>query len=89
MMSHPIAHSDNVVICGFARFTILHDRMVRLEWAEDGVFEDRATLAAIHRHTEPVDFSVDMYEDSCLIDTGRYVFITKQMVNHSVKQIFR
>ncbi len=32
-----------------ARFTLLADATARLEWAEDGVFEDRSTLAVLNR----------------------------------------
>lgn len=45
----PVADPDAVVLVGNARFTVLTDRLVRMEWAEDGVFEDRATLGIINR----------------------------------------
>lgn len=51
------ANSANIVTVGNARFTFLTDRMLRLEWAEDGIFEDLATLTVSNRHTETVSFS--------------------------------
>ncbi len=39
----------NIITHGNARFTLLTGRMLRLEWAADGRFEDRATLAVVHR----------------------------------------
>jgi alpha-glucosidase len=44
-----LASTANVITSGRARFTLLTDHMLRIEWAEDGRFEDRATLAAVHR----------------------------------------
>jgi alpha-glucosidase len=51
------ANPANVVTAGRVRFTFLSDRMLRLEWAEDGLFEDLATLTVTNRDTEPVAFS--------------------------------
>ena len=45
----PEADARATVVCGNARFTVLTDRMVRMEWSEDGVFEDRASFAIINR----------------------------------------
>ena len=46
----PKADPAAVVTEGNARFTILTDRLIRMEWAEDGIFEDRASLAIVNRH---------------------------------------
>jgi alpha-glucosidase len=51
---NPAATPENVLVCGNARFTLLTDRMVRMEWAAGGLFEDRATLAVVHRALPPV-----------------------------------
>jgi alpha-glucosidase (family GH31 glycosyl hydrolase) len=53
----PIASKENVVAFGNARFSILTSRMVRLEYAADGVFEDRPTLKVVNRKTVPVQFT--------------------------------
>ena len=45
----PKAEEAATVVQGNARFTVLTDRLVRMEWAEDGVFEDNATLAIVNR----------------------------------------
>lgn len=45
----PKANDAAVVICGNARFTVLTDRIIRMEWAENGEFEDNATLAVVNR----------------------------------------
>jgi alpha-glucosidase len=46
---NPVANEKATVVCGNARFTVLTSRLIRMEWAEDGVFEDRATLAIVNR----------------------------------------
>jgi len=50
----PLAAPANTVVCGRARFTLLTDRLLRLEWDAEGVFEDRATLAVVNRAMPPV-----------------------------------
>lgn len=45
----PVADSKAVVVSGNTRFTVLESRLVRMEWAADGKFEDRATLGVVNR----------------------------------------
>ena len=40
------------------RFTVLTPRMIRLEWTEDGHFEDRASLVFVNRDLDVPDFNV-------------------------------
>jgi len=49
----PRPHPKAVLKVGNARFTWLGRSVLRLEWAEDGAFEDRASLVALHRWIEP------------------------------------
>lgn len=56
MTYDPVPSPANTVIEGSARFVLLSDRMVRLEWAEDARFEDRATLAVVNRALPAVKF---------------------------------
>ncbi len=46
----PKARPQAVVQAGKARFTVLTPRLLRLEWSEDGKFEDRASLFALRRN---------------------------------------
>ena len=46
---HPVASQEAQVVIGDARFTVLTSRLIRMEWAADGKFEDRATLGVIDR----------------------------------------
>ncbi|KAF2868497.1 glycosyl hydrolases family 31-domain-containing protein [Massariosphaeria phaeospora] len=56
--TRPEAHPDAVVAGDKYRFTILTDGLLRFEWADDGVFEDRASTFAINRQLAVPDFYV-------------------------------
>ena len=55
---NPKADPRAVVEAGNARFTVLTPQLIRMEWSEDGRFEDRATLAFVNRETPVPDFKV-------------------------------
>ena len=44
----PKADAEAVVVAGNARFTVLTPQLIRMEWSEDGIFEDRATLTFVN-----------------------------------------
>jgi len=46
----PVADPSAVVTLGHARFTVLTPQMIRMEWAADGRFEDRASFVFLQRH---------------------------------------
>jgi alpha-glucosidase (family GH31 glycosyl hydrolase) len=56
--TRPVAHPDAIVAGEKYRFTILTDGLLRFEWAEDGIFEDRASTFAINRKLAVPDFYV-------------------------------
>lgn len=67
----PRAHADAVVTRDQVRFTVLTPRLLRLEWSETGVFEDRSTYAFPTRYTaSPPTFQVREDEDTFVLDTG-------------------
>jgi len=45
----PVADSRSTVQAGNVRFTVLTSQLLRLEWCEDGKFEDSASLVFINR----------------------------------------
>ena len=52
----PVANPKAQVIAGNARFTVLTDRLIRMEWAENGQFEDNEHLRSsteifLYRHS--------------------------------------
>ena len=66
----PVAHPGGIVRAGSARFTILTQRLIRMEWSEMGAFEDRGTFAFPTRRADPPAFEVDESGDALAIDTG-------------------
>ncbi len=75
-MSSPCpANPANIVCSGQARFTLLTDRLIRLEWAEDGVFEDLATLSVCNRSTDFVSFTQVEKGDKLTLKT-RFLTLT-------------
>ena len=66
---NPVASADAQVIVGKARFTVLTDRLIRMEWSGDGVFEDNATLAIVNRELPVPSFSKKKAGDGVIIKT--------------------
>ena len=61
--------ADRVVVSANARFTVLGDRLIRMEWAEDGKFEDRATLGIVNRKMEVPQYKVRHAGKKLIIET--------------------
>lgn len=57
IQGNPLAASGCIVVYGHARFTILTTRLIRLEWAHEGQFEDRSTFAFPNRYGDVPAFS--------------------------------
>jgi alpha-glucosidase len=53
----PVANDEATVVTGDARFTVLTPELIRMEWEEDGEFEDRASLVFIDRRLPVPEFS--------------------------------
>ncbi|HAC40421.1 MAG TPA: glycosyl hydrolase family 31, partial [Rikenellaceae bacterium] len=69
--NNPKANPSAVVEFGNARFTVLTDRLVRMEWASDGVFEDRASLAIVNRDLPVPSFTSSVKGGELVIKTGK------------------
>ncbi|MBZ0282159.1 MAG: DUF5110 domain-containing protein [Anaerolineae bacterium] len=66
----PLAASDAVVQVGHARFMVLTERLIRLEYHPQDCFEDRASQAFWYRHQPVPDFNVQLTENSLEIETA-------------------
>src|SRR6476619_6136385 len=71
LSTSPVAHPDAVVQGDTWRITVLTEGLVRLEWAADGGFEDRATTFALHRDLPVPEFEVVEGENAVEIVTER------------------
>lgn len=65
----PAARAEAVISGPQVRFTVLTSRLIRLEYAPDGVFEDRPSQAFWHRDQPAPDFTTTQDGDSIEIET--------------------
>ena len=65
----PQANPATVVTVGNARFTVLTPEMIRIEYSDKGVFEDRATFAVQNRR-------MDVVPRFKKTDDGEWVYLT-------------
>ena len=65
----PLADSRATLTLDRARFTLLTDQLIRMEWSEDSSFEDRATLAVCNRRFPVPEFSHRQVGNQLVINT--------------------
>ncbi len=66
----PIADPRAVVVAGPARFTVLTSRLIRMEYAPDGRFEDRPSQAFWFRRQPVPDYHVERVDGKLVLTTG-------------------
>ncbi len=74
----PVANPASLVISDHARFTVLTPRLLRMEWAETGEFEDRSTYAFPIRRAAVPPFTARQDGDDLVIDTGALILRYRQ-----------
>lgn len=67
----PKAKNENIVQGDKYRITLLTEGLMRLEYSDDGIFEDRATGFAFYRDFPKTDFRVVKTADGIEIHTSR------------------
>jgi alpha-glucosidase len=71
LQGDPHAHPESVVVCGNARFTVLTERLLRLEWSPTGGFNDFATFAFPNRRVNPpAPFAAGEEDEQLRLETG-------------------
>lgn len=82
----PLALAENIVAGDQYRITMLTEGLVRLEYSEDGVFEDRATQMVLHRDFPKTSYKVLETEDHIRILTSRIQlqYNRKQFASHGL-----
>jgi hypothetical protein len=69
---NPVANSKAVVKAGCcARFTVLTANLIRIEWDDQGKFEDQATPAVVNRNLPVPPFNVTSTANSTTITTSQ------------------
>ena len=66
----PAADPRATVVAGPARFTVLTPQLVRMEWAADGRFEDKASLVFLNRRLPVPAFRRREEDGWLIIETG-------------------
>ena len=84
--THPAALAANMVTGEKYRITLLTEGLVRLEYSEDGIFEDRATQMAFFRDFPETDYRVISGEDGIEIHTSRIhlIYNEKEFSSHGL-----
>lgn len=68
----PLTNPDATIVGPTWRFTVLDDKVLRYEWAEDGHFEDRASTFTLFRNFPRPSFRVVDKEHQIEIITPLY-----------------
>ena len=55
--NNALANPENVVQGDKYRFTVLTPRLIRMEYSEDGIFEDHLTTLVLNRKTPKVEYT--------------------------------
>ena len=84
---NPVADSRAVVVADNARFTVLTPQLIRMEWSENGTFEDRATLTFINRHTEVPQFKVTNSRSKVVIRTSALTLTYRKGAKFSAERL--
>lgn len=65
------ARIESQVVSGKARFTVLTPELIRMEWSENGIFEDKPTLTFIDRNLETPNFKVIDSKKNVIVKTDK------------------
>ncbi len=68
-VTDPVANPRAIVTVGHARFTVLTSRLIRMEWAADGRFEDHASFVFLNRRMPVPHFTRTMTANGVVIAT--------------------
>ncbi|MCU0646153.1 MAG: hypothetical protein MUC94_18080 [bacterium] len=71
--NNPVANPEAIVISGNTRFTILTSQLIRMEWAEDGQFEDRASFVFINRNLPATRYKKYFQQQWLIIETENLI----------------
>ncbi len=76
--TRPKALKENQITGDTYRFTLLTDRLIRLEFSPGGKFEDRASQAVFYRDFPAVKYTVDKAGDTLTVKTNSLVLKYKE-----------
>ncbi len=76
--NNPVADAKAMVVVGNARFTVLTPQLIRMEWSEDGRFEDNATLTFVNRNLPVPEYKVQKGRNKVVIKTDHVTLTYKR-----------
>ena len=71
------AKPENIISGNNFRITILSERLIRFEYNETGIFEDRATELVINRDFDKVNFKKMIMDNTLFISTNYFRLVYK------------
>ena len=83
----PKADPKAEVTIGNARFTVLTPSLIRMEWSEDGAFEDRATLGVVNRRLSVPGFKVTKSSKKLVLRTSELTLTYKNTGKFSAENL--
>ena len=85
--TRPIALKENQIIGEKYRITMLTEALIRLEYDEEGKFEDRATQMVFYRDFPQVDYRVIRKEDGIEVHTSNIhlIYNEQPFTSHGLK----
>ncbi len=84
--TRPMALAANMIVGKKYRITILTEGLIRLEYSEDGIFEDRATQMVFFRDFPETSYHLLRSEDGIEIHTSRIqlIYNEKEFSSHGL-----
>ena len=67
--TYPLANEKNIISGEKYRFTVLTPNLIRMEYSENGIFEDRASQTVFFRNFPVVNFEVFKEDQTLVIET--------------------
>ena len=83
----PRAYPQSIVSGKTCRFTVLDSRLIRMEYAPNGVFEDRASQMAFFRDFAPCDFTWEIKDGTVTVKTAHLLLTCKDGVPFSAETL--
>ena len=71
-MYNPVANKNAVVKSENVRFTLLAPGLIRMEWSEDGIFEDLSSLTFVNRNLPVPEFEHQISDGYLQIKTAKF-----------------
>lgn len=66
--NNAFAHEKSIIKGDKYRFSFITSRIIRMEYSETGVFEDRATQSVVNRRLDDVQYNVQQNDDKVVIE---------------------